>query len=225
MHIYPFIIKQNKDVFTDIANHYWNVEKNGQYAFSIMICFSMLLFNEKHMVDTLLTDIHNDINNDSSLNENQKNSYLAELQYIKAYTGYNDFNKMREEFNAIPSFSKSPVVPTSCLEIQVFFSESQILTVQYREFPIIIWLLCQPYMPKTSSRIAWSTLAFLYNRSEIPFSPILPTLHSISSACKLLIFNSTAIVPAPFKTQWTGCGKHLHWYTGYKSPASLLSAF
>ena len=132
---------------------------------------------------------------------------------------------LNESEAALFSFSKSPVVPTSCLEIQVFFSGSQILTVQYREFPIIIWLLCQPYMPKTSSRIAWSTLAFLYNRSEIPFSPILPTLHSISSACKLLIFNSTAIVPAPFKTQWTGCGKHLHWYTGYKSPASLLSAF
>lgn len=109
VHIYPFIIKQNKDVFTDIANHYWDVEKNGQYTFSIMICFSMLLFNEKHMVDTLLTDIHNDINNDSSLNEIQKNSYLAELQYIKAYTGYNDFNKMREAFNIIPSLSKSPV--------------------------------------------------------------------------------------------------------------------
>ena len=109
VHIYPFIIKQNKDVFTDIANHYWDVEKNGQYTFSIMICFSMLLFNEKHMVDTLLTDIHSDINNDSSLNEIQKNSYLAELQYIKAYTGYNDFNKMREAFNIIPSLSKSPV--------------------------------------------------------------------------------------------------------------------
>lgn len=61
------------------------------------------------MVDTLLTDIHSDINNDSSLNEIQKNSYLAELQYIKAYTGYNDFNKMREAFNIIPSLSKSPV--------------------------------------------------------------------------------------------------------------------
>lgn len=109
VHIYPFIIKQNKEVFTDIANHYWDVEKNGQYTFSIMICFSMLLFNEKHMVETLLSDIGNDINNDSILNESQKILYLAELQYIKAYTGYNDFNKMREAFNIIPTLSKSPV--------------------------------------------------------------------------------------------------------------------
>lgn len=72
VHIYPFIIKQNKDVFTDIANHYWDVEKNGQYTFSIMICFSMLLFNEKHMVDTLLTDIHSDINNDVHLMKYRK---------------------------------------------------------------------------------------------------------------------------------------------------------
>ena len=71
--------------------------------------FFYAFINEKHMVDTLLTDIHNDINNDSSLNEIQKNSYLAELQYILAYTGYNDFNKMREAFNVIPSLSKSPV--------------------------------------------------------------------------------------------------------------------
>ena len=69
----------------------------------------MLLFNEKHMVETLLSDIGNDINNDSILNESQKILYLAELQYIKAYTGYNDFNKMREAFNIIPTLSKSPV--------------------------------------------------------------------------------------------------------------------
>jgi hypothetical protein len=58
--------------------------------------FGNFLFNEKHMVETLLSDIGNDINNDSILNESQKILYLAELQYIKAYTGYNDFNKMRE---------------------------------------------------------------------------------------------------------------------------------
>ena len=67
-HIYPFVIKQNKDIFTDIANHYWDIEKNGHFEFSILICFSLLMFNERHMVDTLLTDIAADINKDTYLN-------------------------------------------------------------------------------------------------------------------------------------------------------------
>lgn len=107
--IYPYVIKQNKDVFTDIANHYWDIEKEGNYEFSLIICFSLLMFNEKHMVETLLTDITSDICKDSVLSDNKKNSYMAEIQFIKAFTEYNDFGKMREGFNIILSISKSPV--------------------------------------------------------------------------------------------------------------------
>ena len=84
--IYPYVIKQNKDVFTDIANHYWDIEKEGHYEFSLIICFSLLMFNEKHMVETLLTDITSDICKDSVLSDNKKNSYMAEIQFIKAFT-------------------------------------------------------------------------------------------------------------------------------------------
>lgn len=113
-HIYPFVIKQNKDVFTDIANHYWDIDKQGHFEFSISICFSLLMFNERHMVDTLLTDITADINKDTYLSENARNSYLAELQYIKAFTRYNDFELMIKDFNLISSYSKSPVGITAC---------------------------------------------------------------------------------------------------------------
>ena len=89
--IYPYVIKQNKDVFTDIANHYWDIEKEGHYEFSLIICFSLLMFNEKHMVETLLTDITSDICKDSVLSDNKKNSYMAEIQFIKAFTEYNDY--------------------------------------------------------------------------------------------------------------------------------------
>ena len=108
-HIYPFVIKQNKDIFTDIANHYWDIEKNGHFEFSILICFSLLMFNERHMVDTLLTDIAADINKDTYLNESARNSYLAELQFVKAFTKYNNFELMIKDFNLISSYSKSPV--------------------------------------------------------------------------------------------------------------------
>lgn len=46
--------------------------------------FSLLMFNEKHMVETLLTDITSDICKDSVLSDNKKNSYMAEIQFIKA---------------------------------------------------------------------------------------------------------------------------------------------
>ena len=61
------------------------------------------------MVETLLTDITSDICKDSVLSDNKKNSYMAEIQFIKAFTEYNDFGKMREGFNIILSISKSPV--------------------------------------------------------------------------------------------------------------------
>ena len=38
-HIYPFVIKQNKDIFTDISNHYWDIEKKVNFELSILICF------------------------------------------------------------------------------------------------------------------------------------------------------------------------------------------
>lgn len=107
--IYPYIIKNNKDVFTDIANHYWDIKKEGNYDFSIIICFSMLLLNVNNMVHTLLTDIETDINNDPCLSEAERISYIAELQYIRAFTNYNDFEKMNTSFNQISSITKSPV--------------------------------------------------------------------------------------------------------------------
>lgn len=53
------------------------------------------MFNEKHMVETLLTDITSDICKDSVLSDNKKNSYMAEIQFIKAFTEYNDLENER----------------------------------------------------------------------------------------------------------------------------------
>lgn len=107
--IYPYIIKRNKNIFSEIANHYWDVEKHGKYDFSIIICFSMLLLNEKNTVQTLLADIEADINNDSDINDIQKNQYISELEYIKAFECFNDFDKMNKHFNRISAITKSPV--------------------------------------------------------------------------------------------------------------------
>ena len=59
--LYSYIIRENKDMFFNVANQYWNVDKKGKYQFSIVICFAMFLYNEKNTMESLLKDIENDI--------------------------------------------------------------------------------------------------------------------------------------------------------------------
>lgn len=107
--IYRYITKENKDMFLDIANNYYNIDKQGKYKFSIIICFSMFLYNVKSVMASLLKDIENDISEDESVSEEMKINYLAELSYISAYTKFNDFNKMDENFQKIFQITKTPV--------------------------------------------------------------------------------------------------------------------
>lgn len=107
--LYSFINKENKDMFFEIANHYWDFPKNGNYNFSLIICFAMLIYNEKNMAQSLLSDIAVDIAEDNMLNDVSRNNYNAELEYVKAYVEFNDFGKMNESFKRISSFTKSPV--------------------------------------------------------------------------------------------------------------------
>lgn len=107
--LYSYIIRENKDMFFNVANQYWKVDKKGKYEFSIIMCFAMFLYNEKNTMEALIKDIENDIKNDELVDEIQKNSYLAEIQYINAYFTYNDFNKMNDDFKKVTYLTKSPV--------------------------------------------------------------------------------------------------------------------
>ena len=107
--LYKDITRENKDMFFNIANQYWKVNKKGKYQFSIIMCFAMFLYNEKNIMETLINDIENDIKDDDLVDEIQKNSYLAEIQYIKAFFNFNDFNKMNEDFKKVTYLTKSPV--------------------------------------------------------------------------------------------------------------------
>ncbi|MGN0329518.1 MAG: LuxR C-terminal-related transcriptional regulator [Lachnospira sp.] len=107
--IYGYIIKENKDLFFEIANHYWETDKHGNYKFSIIICFIMFMYNEKNTMQSLMKDIHNDIENDDSLNDSVRASHYAELEFINAFSSYNDFAKMNESFKKVASITKSPI--------------------------------------------------------------------------------------------------------------------
>lgn len=107
--IYKFIVKENKQLFLKIAEHYWDVDKNGHYDAAIIVCFAMFLYNEKILFQNLTTDIQNDISTDSSLMDKQRNKYLAEIQYVASFAGFNDFYKMNEGFQKVLEISKSPV--------------------------------------------------------------------------------------------------------------------
>ena len=135
---------------------------------------------------------------------------------------------LNESEAALFSFSKSPVVPTSCLEIQVFFlrvpdTHGTVQGISNHHMASLPAIYAKDFIQDC---LVYPCILII-TEARFLFSPILPTLQfRFSSACKLLYlqFHSHSTSP-PFKTQWTGCGKHLHWYTGYKSPASLLSAF
>lgn len=107
--LYNYITKENKDIFTDIANHYWDIDKKGNYNFSIIISFAMLLYNEKSMAMSLLSDIESDIKEDNNISENYKVKYYSEIEYVKSYIEYNDIVKMNENFKKISSLTKAPV--------------------------------------------------------------------------------------------------------------------
>lgn len=53
----------------------------------------MFLFNERHTLTKLLSDIREDISNDKLLTNEQIIDYNAALTYISAFLEYNDFKK------------------------------------------------------------------------------------------------------------------------------------
>lgn len=107
--LYAYVIKSNKDTFFDIANHYWSVEKNGHYEFAVVISFIMFLFNERHTLTKLLSDIREDISNDKLLTNEQIIDYNAALTYISAFLEYNDFKKMNEKFEQVAGITQKPL--------------------------------------------------------------------------------------------------------------------
>lgn len=106
--LYKYIIKENKDVFLNIANHYWETDKEGHYHFSIILCFIMFLYNEQNTLAKLINDISEDIKIDISISDIKRNNYKAALAYMKAFTEYNDFRKMNEHFLKVADITDTP---------------------------------------------------------------------------------------------------------------------
>ena len=107
--LYGYVIKSNKDVFFDIANHYWSVEKNGHYNFAVIISFIMFLYNEHLTASKLISNIRMDVMNDEHLSETQVTDYVAALCYISAFLEYNDFRKMNVKFLEVGNITEKPL--------------------------------------------------------------------------------------------------------------------
>lgn len=107
--LYSQITKANKDIFFDIANHYWSVEKNGYYDFAIIICFIMFLYNERQTASKLISDINKDISKDSAVGEKKLIDYEAALTYISAFLEYNNFESMNALFLDAAKLTQKPL--------------------------------------------------------------------------------------------------------------------
>lgn len=107
--LYGYAIKANKDIFIDIANHYWSVEKNGHYDFAIIISFIMFLYNEQLAFSNLISGINEDIKKDKLLTDKQLINYTAELMYVRAFLNYNNFSEMNKGFLEIADINSNPL--------------------------------------------------------------------------------------------------------------------
>ncbi|MDO5403567.1 MAG: LuxR C-terminal-related transcriptional regulator [Eubacteriales bacterium] len=107
--LYRYIIKENKNLFFNIANHYWDVEKSGHYDMPIIICFAMFLYNEKIMMKNILCDLKENILADKQLSAKDKSKYLAEVQYVSCFADFNDFGKMNKSLSKVSDITKLPV--------------------------------------------------------------------------------------------------------------------
>lgn len=107
--LYEYVIKSNKDIFLDIANHYWSVEKKGHYDMAVNISFIMFLYNEKLTAAKLISNISDDIKKDCHLSKEQVMDYNAALTYINAFLDYNDFTKMNAQFIKVADITNKPL--------------------------------------------------------------------------------------------------------------------
>ena len=107
--LYRYLVKENKDLFFNIANQYWSVEKNGHYEMSILICFAMFLYNEKTIMKNILVDLKDDILADKQLLAKERAKYLAEVQYVSCFAQFNDFGKMNTCLSKVADITKLPV--------------------------------------------------------------------------------------------------------------------
>lgn len=107
--LYVYIKRENKFIFLEIAKNYWTIQKLDNYDFAIILCFILFLYNERQIMQALITYITKNINKDMSILKQHKNLLLSELEYILAFVEYNNFAKMNIHFSKINYNMEQPL--------------------------------------------------------------------------------------------------------------------
>lgn len=128
--LYTYVIKENKQIFLDVANNYWTAGRNGNYNFSIIIMFILFLYNERQTMDNILEDLKDDILSDINLTEDERKSYICELIYVNAYVQFNNFRKMNNYFQKIYSQANGPVTLIAG-QVPISFGSPSILSLYH----------------------------------------------------------------------------------------------
>ncbi len=108
--IYIYVNNQNKKFFLSLTEQFWTVNRSESHRFSLMLAFIMFLYNEKDTMQQLCDQIEIDVNVDKSLSDIRRERYLAELEFVRSYLEFNNFEAMHAHYVKARSFSKLPIV-------------------------------------------------------------------------------------------------------------------
>lgn len=103
--LYPFIIKENKEIFFDAVLNYASVENALKYRFALILTMVLFLYHEPASMQEFVQQINDDIDKDTRLNDGERTRLHMELNYIKAFAQFNDIQKMAQYYDSVPEFT------------------------------------------------------------------------------------------------------------------------
>lgn len=99
--IFSYVIKENRKIFLDAARHYFGLENKGDYQFAITLVVIMFLYNENTLSADLSGAIKKDVENDKTINQDDKSKIFADLLYADSFMHFNDYGRIRVEIDNI----------------------------------------------------------------------------------------------------------------------------
>lgn len=107
--IYPYIKHGNRSLFLKLANRFWTSNKNGNYQFSIIMTFSLFIYNERTSMKNMVAALQTEILADTSLSQSEREAYLAELKFVTVYLRYNNLPEMHQIFKELYDNIRTPL--------------------------------------------------------------------------------------------------------------------
>ena len=180
--IYPYINSENKSFFLSIVNECPSEIRDKYYYFPIIMCFVLFLYNEKEKLIEHLMNIVYAIEDNTEIEEKQRNQLLGTVYYVRGYTEYNNISMMTQFFKKALDFVGSSIIGLtsnfpytySCPSVlNLFYNENESVDNTVEELSE-----CMPYYYKLSDGHGKGAEALikaeaLYNKGDFDSAEIL----------------------------------------------------